>query len=259
MSRVAEDDAMDAALRDPQALRDALRDLLDGAAVGSLLATVAHAGNNRLTVILSCLDLLAGADIADEDLRSAIALATGAAQQLASEFSALLEGERRGMRPAEEIGLGRTLRRVATLDAFLHGDDSIVITGEVPHGLDVDAERERLVATLLRLCTIARRRGARSIRIGAGALDIETRGADRPGLRKGRYCRLEIEIVGATWPGARASAEPGRVVAHLGEADGLELAAAEAFVAALRGHMAIRAGGGSTVVELCLPASRRGD
>ena len=259
MSCLAADDTIDTALQDPQALRDALRDLLDGAAVGSLLATVAHAGNNRLTVILSCLDLLAGADIADEDLRSAIALATGAAQQLANEFRALLEGERRGTRPAQAIGLGRTLRRVATLDAFLHGDDSIVVTGEVPQGLDVDAERERLVSTLLRLCTIARRRGARSIRIGAGALEVEARGADRPGLRKGRYCRLELEIVGVAWPGVRASAEPGRVVAHLGEADGLELAAAEAFVAALRGHMATRAGIGSTVIELCLPASPRAE
>ena len=259
MSCLAADDTIDTALQDPQALRDALRDLLDGAAVGSLLATVAHAGNNRLTVILSCLDLLAGADIADEDLRSAIALATGAAQQLANEFRALLEGERRGTRPAQAIGLGRTLRRVATLDAFLHGDDSIVVTGEVPQGLDVDAERERLVSTLLRLCTIARRRGARSIRIGAGALEVEARGADRPGLRKGRYCRLELEIVGVAWPGLRASAEPGRVGAHLGKADGLELAAAEAFVAALRGHMATRAGIGSTVIELCLPASPRAE
>lgn len=229
------------AIADLQVLRDALHDLLDAAGVGSLLASVAHAGNNRLTVILSCLDLLAGADVGDEDRRSAIALATGAAQQLADEFGSLLAGARRNAPPLEPVDLEWALRRVVVLDSFLHGG-SVVTAYEAAPGLEVDVERERLVATLLRLCTLARRRGARSIRIGAATLDVGARTADRPSLRKGRYCRIEFEVVGAE---------------SLGESDELEYAAVEAFVAALRGHVATTPGLGSTVIELCLPAGTR--
>ena len=257
---VAATQATGQAVADLQVLRDTLRDLLDGAGVGSLLASVAHAGNNRLTVILSCLDLLAGADIGDEDLRSAIALATGAAQQLANDFSSLLAGVRTNASPVEAVDLEWALRRVAVLDAFLHGGE--VVTGfEGASGLEVDVERERLVAALLRLCTIARRRGARSIRIRAGRLEVEARTAERPSLRRGRYCRVEMEIVGAAWPAEASppSVESGPFLAHLGDADGLEHAAVQAFVAALRGHVVTTIGPGSTLVELCLPASMRVD
>ncbi|HET7204499.1 MAG TPA: hypothetical protein VFI92_14140 [Steroidobacteraceae bacterium] len=209
-------------------------------------------------MILSCLDLLAGADIDDEDLRSAITLATGAAQQLASDFSSLLAGVRRNAPPVEAIDLEAALRRVAVLDSFLHGR-TVVTACEVAPGLEVEVEHEHLVAALLRLCTIARRRGARSIRIGAGTLEVEARTADRPSLRKGRYCRVAFEIVGAAWAeqASRAGTEPGHVVGRLGDADGLEYAAVEAFAAALRGHVATTSGPGSTLIELCLPASAK--
>ena len=252
--------AGDQAVAELQVLRDALRDLLDGAGVGSLLASVAHAGNNRLTVILSCLDLLAGADIGDEDLRSAIALATGAAQQLANDFSSLLAGVRTHASPVEAVDLEWALRRVAVLDAFLHG--GTFVTGfEGAAGLEVDAERERLVATLLRLCTIARRRGARSIRVGAGRLEVAARTAERPSLRKGRYCRVELEIVGGAWPEqpSHAGAETGHVGERLADADGLDYAAVQAFVAMLRGQVTTTSEPGSMRVELCLPAARRTD
>ncbi|HET9695129.1 MAG TPA: hypothetical protein VFP48_12170 [Steroidobacteraceae bacterium] len=241
-----------------QVVREALGDLLDQAAVGSLLASAAHAGNNRLTVILSCLDLLGAAGIGDEDLRAAVGLATGAAQQLANEFSSLLEAAHRNAPPAQAVDLGEALRRVRILDRLLHGD-TVALECVVAPGLEVDVERESLVAALLRLVVLARRRGVQSIRIGGGVFEVEARSADHPSLRRGRYCRLEFELAGVSWPQPlpRRTTDAGEVVDRLGDLDGLEYAAVEAFVAALRGQASTTSKPGVTRVVLYLPASIR--
>ena len=245
---------------DSPVVRDVLRGALDSAAVGSLVTSLVHSGNNRLTVILSCLDLLDGADVSAEDVRAAIALATGAAQQLATDFSTLLTGVRRRAPQPATVELAPAVQSAIRLDAFLH-DSGLQAVSDVPAGLAVEVERGRLEAALLRLWVFGRRRGARAIRVGGRPLEVEARTAARPALRKGRYCCLEVDLVGASLPDllVHETAEPGHVVERLGDPDGLEYAAVEAFVGSLRGHLTAHAERDRVRIELYLPASNKAD
>jgi hypothetical protein len=240
-------------------VRAALRGALDGAAIGSLTASVVHAGNNRLTVILSCLDLLDAAGIDDEDLRLAITLATSAAQQLAADFGRLLAGVREQSSRAEACDLQQAVHVASRLDAFLHGA-GLECDVEVPTGLEAQVERERLVSALLQVFLLARRHAARSLRIRGVSLDVAARTAAQPTLSKGRHCRLVFELVGARFPEVlrRVTAEPGHVVERLDEPHGLQLAAAEAFVHGVRGHVTVGddPDGDGTRIDWYLPASK---
>ena len=120
----------------------------------------------------------------------------------------------------------------ADLDAFLHGA-GLECDVEVPAGLEAKVERERLVSALLRVFMLARRHAARSLRIRGASLDVAARTAAQPALRKGRYCRLEFELVGARSARGAASSHrrAGHVVERLDEPHGLQFAAVEAFVA----------------------------
>ncbi|HEX6570800.1 MAG TPA: hypothetical protein VF055_02180 [Steroidobacteraceae bacterium] len=244
---------------DIPAVRAALRDALDGAAIGSLTASVVHAGNNRLTVILSCLDLLEAAGTGDEDLRLAITLATGAAQQLAADFGRLLAGVTEQSSRAEACDLQQAVDVASRLDAFLHGA-GLECDVEVPTGLEAKVERERLVSALLHVFLLARRHGARSLRIRGVSLDVAARSAAQPALSKGRHCRLTFVLVGARLPEAlrRVTVEPGHVVERLDEPHGLQLAAVEAFVHGVRGHVTVGDDPDSdgTRIDWYLPASK---
>src|SRR5512144_959412 len=75
--------------RDSAEWRDMLRHLQDPAAIGTLMAMFAHAANNRLTVILSCLDVLGATGLAATDAQAALELARGASTELTRELAAL--------------------------------------------------------------------------------------------------------------------------------------------------------------------------
>ena len=240
-------------------VREAMRNALDGAAIGSLTASVVHAGNNRLTVILSCLDLLHAADIDDEDLRLAIKLSTGAAQQLAADFGRLMTGVREQSTRAEACDLQQAVHVASRLDAFLHGA-GLECDVEVPTGLEARVERERLVSALLHVFLLARRHAVRSLRIRGASLDVAARTSAQPALSKGRHCRLVFELVGARLPEAlrRVTAEPGHVVERLDEPHGLQLATVEAFVHGVRGHVTVvdEPDIDATRIDWYLPASK---
>jgi hypothetical protein len=243
---------------DIPSVRAALRNALDGAAIGSLTSSVVHTGNNRLTVILSCLDLLDAAGIDDEDLRLAITLATGAAQQLAADFGRLLAGVREQSTRAEACDLQQAVHVASRLDAFLHGA-GLECDVDVPTGLEARVEHERLLSALLHLFLLARRHGARSVRIRGASLDVAARTPAQPALSRGRHCRLVFELSGARLPDAlrRATAEPGHVVERLDEPHGLQLATVEAFVHGGRGLVTVADEPGSegTRIDWYLPAS----
>jgi hypothetical protein len=236
--------------------RATLRTTLDAAAMGALTASVAHAGNNRLTVILSCLDLLHTGNVDADDLRLALDLATGAAQQLATDFGRLLANTRRPTMQPEAVDLRLALAGAQRLDALLH-ETAMSVDAQVPAELWVDLDRDALVAALLRVLLLARRGGASAVRASGDDLDIPARTA---ALRKGRYCRLSFELVEARLPRAlRTVVEPGHVVERLDEPLGLQLAALEAYVSASRGQVLLSEStdADSTRVELYLPASSR--
>lgn len=236
--------------------RATLRATLDAAAMGALTASVAHAGNNRLTVILSCLDLLHAGNVDAEDLRLALDLATGAAQQLATDFGRLLANTRRPAMQQESVDLRQALVGAQRLDALLH-EGALVVEVDVPDGLRVDLERDALVAALLRILLLARRCGAGAVQVSGDELDVAARTAT---LRKGRYCRLSVELAEVQLPAAlRTAVDPGHVTERLEEPLGLQLAALEAYVGAARGQVLVSEAPDTdaTRVEVYLPASSR--
>lgn len=237
--------------------RATLRTTLDAAAMGALTASVAHAGNNRLTVILSCLDLLHAGNVDGEDLRLALDLATGAAQQLATDFGRLLANVSRPTGQSGTVDLAQGLAGAQRLDALLH-ETALPVDHHVPAGLLVDLERDALVAALLRVLLLARRCGATAVHARGDDVEIATR---TPALRKGRYCRLTLDLLQARLPAALRTSpvEPGHVVARLDEPLGLQLAALEAYVGTVRGLVMVSEApdADATRVELYLPASGR--
>ena len=251
--------ARGAAMDEDSAARATLRTALDVAAMGSLAASVAHAGNNRLTVILSCLDLLHASRVEDEDLRLALDLATEAARQLATDFGRLLVGLRRQATRPGSTDLSQAVACARRIDAWLHGA-TLDIELALPAGLLVDMDRDALVSALLRVFLLARRSNTSAVRVVGTALDVPARTTTQPSLRKGRHCRLVFDLMSARLPAPlhAAPAEPGHVVERLDDPDfGLQLAALEACVHGVRGHVVVRDAGDAdaTRIELYLPGT----
>ena len=227
----------------------------DLAAVGSLTALFAHGANNRLTVILSCLDMIGMAGMPAEDTGKAVELANGAARRLAGDMSALLAGARRQVAQPEVVQLRESVRRASNTFKQLPGAE-LQVLAEVADGLDVLVDPDRVEAAILRVLSFARRRGACAVTLTGEEILIESRPSKRPMLRKGRYGRLDAELVGATLSERllRIDPEPGHVTDRLLDPDGLELAAVESFVIGLRGQLEMIADSGANPrIRLYLP------
>lgn len=240
-------------------LLETLRGVADTAALGSLLRSFAHAGNNRLTVILACLDVLDSADLNDEDKRAAVRLALGSARQLADELALLQAAGRRDTRERRPRNIAAALEQTQRLQDLLGGERPLRMSFEASPDLTVECEDGRLELALLRLCLFARRRQATALHVRGVALELETRDPRLPSLRPGRYCQLEFRFDGATLPPVlcEALAEHGHVAYRLREPDGLEFAAVEAFAASQQGlARASSAAEAVPVVELILPVGR---
>ena len=227
----------------------------DLAAVGSLTALFAHGANNRLTVILSCLDMLGMPGIPAEDTGKAVELANGAARRLAVDMSALLAGARRQVAQPEIVHLRESVRRASNTFRQLPGAE-LQVLAEIAGGLDVLVDPDRVEAAILRVLCFARRRGACAVTLTGEEILIESPSSKRPMLRKGRYARLDAELIGATLSERllRVSPEPGHVTDRLLDPDGLELAAVESFVIGLRGQLEMVADSGTNPrIRLYLP------
>src|SRR4051794_38935808 len=92
---------------DAATLGDALRHLHEPAAIGALMTLFAHAANNRLTVILSCLDVLGSPGVPDADLREALELARGASEALTADLADLQAANRRSGVVVERVNLAQ--------------------------------------------------------------------------------------------------------------------------------------------------------
>jgi hypothetical protein len=239
-------------------LHEALGATYHAAAVGSLLTSFAHAGNNRLTVILSCLEVLEAAGPGDDDQRAAVRLALEATHKLADDLGALLAGGRGDQRGRERLLVHAAARRALLVRQAFGERTSLPVTLDVPDDLAVDVEPGSLETAVLRLCRFAERRGATALAVRGAAVTIQPRDPLRTALRAGHYCRLEFGLEGAgSLPRAllEPPAEPGHVATRLREPDGLEVAAVEAFAWSLRGlaRAAHPAESDRPCVELYLP------
>jgi hypothetical protein len=243
--------------RDLHLLRNALAAQQDFAAVGSLTAAFAHGANNRLTVILSSLDVIEAAGLPDEDARTAATLANGAALRLADDMRSMLAGVRRHLLQPGVVELHDAVASAQHLFRQLPGA-VVHVVADIPAGLTVRADPERLATALLRLLSFAQRRGASSVNLTGSHQRVDVRAAERPLLRKGRYICLDVEMVRGTLTErlVQTSQEPGHVLDRLLDPDGLELAAVEAFAFALRGQLvAQRWSMANPRVQLYLPAT----
>jgi two-component system cell cycle sensor histidine kinase/response regulator CckA len=243
--------------RDLHLLRNALAAQQDIAAVGSLTAAFAHGANNRLTVILSSLDVIEAAGLANDDARTAATLANGAALRLADDMRSMLAGARRHLLQPRIVELHDAVASARQLFRQLPGG-VLQVVADVPTGLTVRADPERLANALLQLLSFAQRRGASAVNLTGAHRQVEVRGAERTLLRKGSYICLDVEMVRGTLSErlVQTSPEPGHVLDRLLDPDGLELAAVEAFATALRGQLvAQRWSTADPRVQLYLPAS----
>lgn len=237
-------------------LLETLHGIADTAALGSLLRSFAHAGNNRLTVILACLDVLESGGLSEEDQRDAIRLALGGARQLADDLALLQAAGRRDTRERRPRSVAAALSQTQRVLELLGGERPLRMSFEAAPAVMVECEHGRLELALLRLCLFARRREATELHVRCVELELAERDPQRPALRPGRYCQLEFRFDGATLPAVlcEALAEPGHVACRLREPDGLEFAAVEAFAGQQRGlARASTAGSTGPVVELILP------
>ena len=245
-----------ARMRDLHLLRNAFAAQQEVAAVGSLTAAFAHGANNRLTVILSALDVIEAAGLPDDDARTAATLANGAALRLADDMRSMLAGVRRHMLQPRVVELHDAVASAQQLFRQLHG--GVQVVADIPLGLTVQVDPERLATALLRLLAFAQRRGSAAVNLTGSHQRVDVRADETPPLRKGLYICLDVEMVRGTLTErlVQASQEPGHVLDRLLDPDGLELAAVEAFAIALRGQLvAQRWSMANPRVQLYLPAT----
>jgi hypothetical protein len=219
-------------------VRDAQSVAFELAALGALLPKFAHDCNNRLTVILSCLDLLGEMQVEDADLKEVFALADDAARQLASEVSTLLGLARRPCAPPEALDAGAFVEGL--VDWMRRADGARVeFAGRQPATTPtlIVADRDGLLAVLLCVHNLAISRGAHEVRVDASIVDQVAPGNDDLTSRAGRHCRLVCR-----WSGAEV------------EPDRHEFRALVVYLQALRGRVDVATGPDTELrVELNLP------
>jgi hypothetical protein len=236
-------------------LRHALGRLQGPAAIGTLMALFAHGANNRLTVILSCLDVLDHAGLSDPDLRDAVQLARAASGDLCNDLAALQASARRSPPQSTSSSLHDLVRAARRLAQWL-ANRRFVVVAEVPASLYVETGPGACELAICRLLLLAQRRGAQAVVVRGSEVEVVARAPERPDLRAGRYCRIDVECPGAELSPVllRTTGGPGRILERLQDADGLDFAAVEAFAMSLRGCLIAMADGIATPrFELYLP------
>ena len=244
----------DEARRDMAEWRDMLRHLQDPAAIGALMAMFAHAANNRLTVILSCLDVLGAEGPAGPDAQAALELARGASIDLTRELAALQAAMHRSEPERVRVELLDAARAGARWFRVL-GGGTVTVEVDVPRGLQVLAEPGVVPLAVLRLLGLAQRCEASAVCIQGDMVEFASRPRARSALRPGRYACLQFACshMRLTPPLLDTRAGAGHGLDRLHDPHGLEFAAVEATAAGLRGHLLAEATPDGDRLELCLP------
>jgi hypothetical protein len=216
--------------------RDAQSVTFELAALGALLPKFAHECNNRLTVILSCLDLLRETAGNDSDRQEMFTLANDAARLLASEVHTYLGLGRQPCAPPEPLDARRLeddlVERMKQL-----GGAHVEFAGHDPRAAParIVADREVLLAVLLCVHSLATTRGARQARVESSIFDHpSSEHAER--LRTGLHWQLRCRWSGAEVPPDR----------H-------EFQALAVYAQALRGRAETLADRSELRVDLALP------
>jgi hypothetical protein len=234
-----------------------LRGLLDAATVGAAAAAFAHDANNRLTVLLTGLDLLAAPGSDEQTHAAALRLVTGAAHQLADEVQALLAASHARRTPPERVQIAAAVGHVVdALEALVLAEGPLSFELDVPPGLATEADPGRLELALVHGLRFAYRCGAQGISLRAQALQVPERDPARPWLRRGGYCELRLTMHGASLrdPGLSSETATGDEPPGPEDHAAPEFAAVAAIVQSLRGvARARRLDPATCVLELHLP------
>lgn len=236
-------------------LRAAIVAMHDQAALGSLAGSFSHGVNNRLTVVLSCLEMLKDSACLDPEAGRAVDLAFDSANRLVGDVRALLAGTHRQPVATQEVVMADAVSAAArTFVAIAGMSPSLRVA--VPPGLRVVADFGQLRSALVRLFWLARRREAAAVEVTGFEWSVAARLPDQPMLRKGNYGCLDFGFAGKPLAARllRPGSEHGNVLDRLLEEDGLEFAAVENFATRARGLLvADGAAGDATRLRLYLP------
>jgi hypothetical protein len=236
------------------AVVDAWRRVKDAAALGLLLPLFAHAANNRLTVILAGLDLLAQVDLADADLSETLRLARDAGAGLVADLATLQATSRTRTPQPTSVNIREAVSAAIRL-VDLAAARPLAVDVEVAPDLRVSLSPGALEFAISELLWLAAQRGATSVTLRASRVEPpkehRASGAQRHRSRIRMEMRLEGVAPAASW--LRGMAQAGQVIERLEDPDNLEYAAVEAFALSVRGTLFTRAEGSSTVFELDIP------
>jgi signal transduction histidine kinase/CheY-like chemotaxis protein len=199
-------------------------------AIGRLAGGVAHDFNNLLQGIVGYGDLLRGELKPDGQGEAMLGHVLAAAERARVLVAQLLAFGHKEPEPRPEVlGLGRVVADMLPLMRGMIGDHIHVRFDAERSRAAVRAGRSQLEQVLLNLCV-----NARDAMSGGGTLTVTVRDEDvdrrvaesRPGLREGRYARLDIEDSGVGIPPDVLPHifEPFFTTKELGKGSGLGLA-----------------------------------
>ncbi len=228
-------------------------------AVGQLTGGVAHDFNNLLTVVLGNADLLAAADLRDDQRRQALDMLIGAAERGAVLTRQLLAFARKQPLAPSEVDVNQL---VAGIDPMLRRTLGEHIEIEMVRGAGLwpaMVDPTQLESALLNLCL-----NARDAMPGGGRLTLETANAaldqryadQHADVVPGQYTMVAVSDTGSGIEPAHLERvfEPFFTTKEKGKGTGLGLAMVYGFVKQSGGHVGIYSElGHGTTVKLYLP------
>lgn len=247
-----------AALKEREAVEDALRQSQKMESMGQLTGGVAHDFNNLLTPIIGSLDLLQRKGIGGEREQRLIAGAAQSAERAKVLVQRLLAFARRQPLQPVAVDVGKLVQGMGDLVSSTTGPQIKVVI-DVPVDLPLaTADHNQLEMAILNLSVNARDAmpDGGTLRLSASA---EAIGQDhRSGLTQDRYVCLSVADTGAGMdePTLARAAEPFFSTKGVGKGTGLGLSMVHGLASQLGGALTIQSQEGlGTNIELWLPVS----